>query len=53
MKKRKPYRKPRLERVRLLPEETMLSGCKLDTGAGGKNEKCPPITGGCKDISGT
>ena len=40
---RKSYIKPRIERVSLVPEETVLGGCKnLPTGNG-------PLYTGCKD----
>ena len=32
-KRRRPYQKPRVEQVELRPEEAVLGGCKLLTGA--------------------
>ena len=40
-KPRKPYRKPRIEQVKLVPEEAVLSACKTLSG-GGEN-----TTGNC------
>lgn len=34
MIKRKPYQKPEIKQVDLVPEEAVLSACKLDTGIG-------------------
>jgi hypothetical protein len=34
---RKPYRKPTLERVKLMPEETVLAACKNPS-----TDPCPP-----------
>ena len=34
---RKPYQKPALERVRLVPEQAVLDVCKQDTGTLGSN----------------
>jgi len=31
---RRPYQKPRLEKVSLVPEEAVLGGCKTLTGGG-------------------
>jgi len=43
MQIRKSYIKPRIERVSLVPEETVLGGCKIpDTGSG-------PLYVGCLD----
>ncbi|MCK4994624.1 MAG: hypothetical protein KAS13_06230 [Candidatus Omnitrophica bacterium] len=50
---KKPYRKPEITQIKLVPEETMLSGCKQVSGAGGKTERCFPVTGACKIDSGS
>jgi len=51
MSKRKPYQKPEINQVELKPEEAVLTGCKMSTGAGGVNDKCFPKTNACKDAS--
>lgn len=44
---RKPYVKPRIEQVQLLPEEAvMISGCKTDSGFGPGQAGCE--LGGCE-----
>lgn len=53
MKEKKPYQKPTMAKVNLVPEEAVLIGCKQATGAGGKNERCYPVSGGCKTTSGS
>jgi hypothetical protein len=32
--KRRPYKKPEIEQVRLVPEEAVLTGCKMSTQSG-------------------
>jgi hypothetical protein len=44
MNLRKSYIKPRIERVSLVPEETVLGGCKLSQSSGPLGE-CLPIGG--------
>jgi hypothetical protein len=34
-KEKRPYCKPEIERVRLVPEEAVLGGCKTETAGGG------------------
>ncbi|NLF13098.1 MAG: hypothetical protein GX597_15030 [Anaerolineaceae bacterium] len=34
MSKRKPYVKPEMERIQLVPEEAVLGGCKTTSGGG-------------------
>ena len=41
---RKSYVKPRIERVSLVPQETVLGGCKIATSSGSMGE-CHPIGG--------
>lgn len=53
MSKKKLYRKPEITQVKLVPEETMLSGCKQVGGAGGKSERCPPVAVSCKTDNGS
>ena len=43
---RKSYIKPRIERVSLVPEETVLGGCKIALYQGG------PLADGCLTIGG-
>ena len=40
---RKSYIKPRIERVSLVPEETVLGGCKLSVSSGPLGA-CDPVT---------
>lgn len=40
---RKPYRKPELERVKLMPEETVLGACK-NPGLDGCNPPGQPVS---------
>ncbi|MBU2063263.1 MAG: hypothetical protein KKF93_02590 [Candidatus Omnitrophica bacterium] len=53
MEKKKAYRKPDISEIKLVPEETLLSGCKQVSGAGGKTNKCPPLGSGCKSDNGS
>lgn len=53
MTKRKTYLKPAINKVNLIPEEAVLTGCKTTGGTGGKNDRCPPVSGGCKTDSGS
>lgn len=47
IKEKKPYRRPQISRVRLVPEEATLQNCKEAGGATGLGiNKC--LTGGCK-----
>lgn len=46
MQLRKSYIKPRIKRVSLVPEETVLGGCKIATFVGG------PLSLGCLDAGG-
>jgi hypothetical protein len=47
MVRRKPYRKPQVNQVKLMPEEAVLAGCKLTgTGAASRNND-----GTCKNAS--
>ena len=39
-KKRKPYKKPMLNKVKLVPEEAVLGVCKNDLGAGPNQSQC-------------
>ena len=49
MAKRKSYRKPQINKVKLVPEEAVLLGCKRADGTGGKDNGC--TTGSkCKDV---
>ena len=45
---RKPYHKPEIERVRLVPEEAVLGGCKMTGGDAGPGSTCGL---GCVDAS--
>ena len=47
MQVRKSYIKPRIERVSLVPEETVLGGCKIDGYLGG------PLEVGCIKTEGS
>jgi hypothetical protein len=51
METRKPYEKPKLNQVKLVPQETMLSGCKTPSGAGGRNSACTGTA--CKKTTGS
>jgi hypothetical protein len=47
IKEKKPYGRPQISRVRLVPEEATLQNCKEAGGATGLGaNKC--LTGGCK-----
>jgi hypothetical protein len=39
-KKKRPYHKPQIERVRLRPEEAVLGGCKTAAGGGWMMVNC-------------
>ncbi len=47
MQLRKSYIKPRIERVSLVPKETVLGGCKIATIGSG------PVSVGCMNALGT
>ncbi|MFH1772365.1 MAG: hypothetical protein ABH872_06075 [Candidatus Omnitrophota bacterium] len=53
MKKKKVYQKPQLTKIKLLLEEAVLTGCKTTSGVGGKSDRCPPVTSGCKTTQGS
>jgi hypothetical protein len=53
MPAKKPYQKPKLEQVSLIPEEAVLTACKANTGIGGKSDRCPPTSTGCKTDFGS
>lgn len=49
IKEKKPYGRPQISRVRLVPEEATLQSCKEAGGATGMGiHKC--LTGGCKKV---
>lgn len=51
VKQRKPYEKPRLERVRLVAEEAVLGGCKAVSQGGPTTlDGCAPV-GSCVTIA--
>ena len=45
-KSKRLYNKPKISKVRLLPEEAVLQNCKTSSGTGSKVNTC--ITGGTK-----
>ena len=49
---RKVYSKPQLERVRLVPRESVLGVCKTETAGGGINASNCAISG-CQDDNGS
>ena len=52
-KKRKPYKKPEIFRIKLLPQDAVLTNCKTSTGItgqGGPGNKC---IGVCNKTFGT
>lgn len=53
MKTKKPYSKPKIGQVKLVPGEAVLTGCKTTSGVGGKADKCYPVSAGCKTTSGS
>ncbi len=53
MQIRKSYQKPKLNQVRLIPEEAVLTACKNLGGPGGKGNKCPNLSSGCKTTAGS
>jgi len=52
---KKPYQKPRLERVKLVPEEAVLTSCKTLAGIifGPMNLNCRGGSGGICNIQGS
>jgi len=49
IKEKKPYRRPQISRVRLVPEEATLQNCKEAGGATGFGaNSC--LSGGCKSV---
>jgi len=48
--KKKSYKKPQLQEIKLLPEEAVLTSCKCGIIAAGK---CNNVSGGTKATSGT
>ena len=44
---KKPYRKPRLKRVALRPEEAVLGGCKTASSSGPSGAVCEPVGVNC------
>ncbi|UCC94338.1 MAG: hypothetical protein JSW40_05870 [Candidatus Omnitrophota bacterium] len=50
---KRAYKKPDIRKVELVPQEAVLMGCKRSNGQGGKNNRCPPVSGGCKTTSGS
>jgi hypothetical protein len=40
---KRPYRKPRLKRVALRPEEAVLGGCKTASSSGPSGAVCEPL----------
>lgn len=47
---RRPYRKPQLEKVGLVPEEAVLSACKVAQGPGPGTGRCNRPMPGCYTI---
>lgn len=47
MSKRKPYVKPEMERIQLVPEEAVLGGCKSISGAEGIGQTGNCMTSSC------
>lgn len=41
-KSKKPYQKPKIEQVRLVPEEAVLGNCKFNNGALVQLAECAP-----------
>lgn len=50
-KQRRPYDRPEMERVRLVPDEAVLGGCKISSGGGVGTEipagNCQTVTPAC------
>ena len=53
MVKRKCYNKPRLQKVKFMPEEVLLTACKNASTTTTKNSMCPPGNNACQKTEGS
>ncbi|HAM50459.1 MAG TPA: hypothetical protein DCP92_07080 [Nitrospiraceae bacterium] len=51
--KKRPYKKPQIEEIRLIADEVVLVGCKVTQGAGGPIGKCNAHPSSCLSSLGS